>query len=104
MGFLTAVGAVVVGSVSVVVLLTAVLFGWTLADEKLKSRFFEPTLMLALMIAIILVGWILHATAGGAGVFGVVLGVAVWGYVIFSSQSKRPKNNWEKVLSWLDRR
>jgi hypothetical protein len=100
MGFLTAVGAIVVGTVSTVVLLTAALLGWTWVNEKLKSRVFEPTLQLTLLLTVALVGWFFHVVAGDAGVIGVVLGVVASGYLVYlSQQSKRPKNKWEEFRS-----
>lgn len=102
MPFLAAIGAVVVGSVSTVVLLTGALLGWIWVNEKLKKPALEPTLPLVLLIVLGLTGWILNATTGDAGVFGLLLGIAAWVALVYHFQNRqKPKSEWEQFVSWV---
>jgi hypothetical protein len=102
MSFLTAAGAVAVGFVSTVVLLSVALIGWIWANEKLKRRDLEPMLPLALLIVAGSLSWVMNATTGDPGVFGVILGVVGWGsYLYHSVKEKRQKTKWEQLREWF---
>jgi ABC-type sulfate transport system permease component len=105
MSFLTMVGAFVVGSVSAIALVVGTFAGWTLASEKLKHPAMEPTLPLALLVVLGLDGWILDATAGDAGVFGLLLGLVVLGTFVYHYLKRTtPTGRWERLVTWLKRR
>ncbi len=105
MNFLTMVGAVVVGSVSAIVLVVGIFAGWIFASEKLKHPAMEPTLPLALLVFLGLDLWILNATAGDAGVFGLLLGLVVLGTFVYHYLKRTtPRGRWERLLTWLKRR
>jgi|GEM_PF-1830742 len=106
MSVLVTVGAVAIGLVSTVVLLTGILLGWTWASEKLKDPVLEPFLPLSLLVVVLLNCWILNATTGDAGVFGVLLGIVAWMALLYHYHRKQraPKNQWERFLSWAKRR
>lgn len=105
MSFLTIVGAVVVGFVSTVVLLALTLFGWTWASERVKHPAVEPTLPLALLLVIGLTGWLLNATTGDAGVFGLVLAITACVTFIYHYHKRRkPQSQWERFVTWAKRK
>ena len=105
MSFLATVGAVVVGLLSTVVLLTGTLLGWTWVNGRLKHPAVEPTLPLALLLVVGLNGWLLNATTGDAGVFGLLLGIAACGaYIHYHYKRRKPQSQWERFTTWAMRK
>ncbi len=102
MGFFTAVGAFVVGSIITALLLTGVLIGWLWLSEKKKWSITEVLLVPSLLLTLTLTGWCMHMASGDAGVLGVLVGVVGWGWALYELSKPKPPE-WLKYLPWVKR-
>lgn len=101
MSFVTAVGAVAIGFLGVVSLLTVVLFVWIWANEKIQKAEFEPTLPLSLLVTTAAYSWFMNTVAGDIGVLGVICGAGCWGFYLYKSYSQRKQPAWKRLRDWL---
>ncbi len=101
MNFITTVGAIAVGFIGAVVLLTVVLFAWIWANEKVQKPEFEPILPLSLLVATSAFFWFMQMVAGDVGVFGVICGAASWGFYLFKSYNSRNRSTWRRLRDWF---